>query len=72
MAAPNEIKKVLLKDIVIPAGTMFTTAPIKTERTGGDHYECLVGLSDNTCGSFVYDIDPEMHSELDEYFTDLK
>lgn len=64
-------QKVLLKDIVIPAGTVLDVAPSKTVRAGDDHFECIIGLSDNTSGSFTYCMndDPDV---LAEYFTDLK
>ena len=64
-------KKVLLKDIVIPAGTVLDTAPQRTERDN-THYDCVIGLSDNTHGTFTYCIDPDYPSELDKYFTDIK
>lgn len=60
------MKKTLLKDIVIPKGTVFHTAPSKTERFGDEHYETIIGLSKNTSGSFVYCIDEV--DELKEYF----
>jgi len=63
------MKKVLLKDIVIPKGTVFNRSPITTERYGEDHFECVIGLSKNTSGFLEYCIDS---NELDEYFTDLK
>ncbi len=56
--------KVLLQDIVIPKGTIFRDAPLKTVRAAGKFIECLVGLSDNTTGSFVYEVD----DEVGEYF----
>ena len=65
------MKKVLLKDIIIPAGTVFNTAPTKTERDN-NHFDCVVGLSDNTWGTMTYCIDPDCKDELAEFFTDLK
>ena len=67
----TEMEKVLLKDIVIPKGTIFRQAPLKTVREGNDHFDCVVGLSDNTSGVFEYCIDADF-DELDEYFTDVK
>ena len=64
------MSKVLLKDIVIPAGTVFDAAPHRTERDD-THYDCTIGLSDNTHGTLTYCIDPDF-DELGEYFTDLK
>ena len=66
----TEKKFVLLKDIVIPKGTVLKRAPIKTKRFGEDHFSVSVGLSDNTTGEFEYCID-ELE-ELSEYFTELK
>jgi len=59
-------KKVLLKDIVIPAGTVFTTAPEKIQMNPGEHVECIVGLTKNTAGSLIYQIS----DELGEWFAD--
>lgn len=64
-------KKVLLKDIVIPAGTVFDSAPRKTVRDN-THYDCVIGLSKNTTGSVTYCIDPGYKEELSEYFANLK
>ena len=60
------MKKTLLKDIVIPKGTVFYTAPSWTQRYGNEHYETIIGLSKNTSGSFVYYIDEP--DELKDYF----
>lgn len=60
------MKKVLLKDIVIPAGTIFDDAPTKTSRTYGCYVESIVGLTRNTAGSFIY----EVSDELNEWFAD--
>ena len=60
--------KILLRDIVIPAGTVFSQAPRKTQRMGGDHFECVIGLSRNTAGFFTYCIDEP--DELIDYFKD--
>lgn len=70
MAKKQEIKKVLLKDIVIPKGTVLTQSPRKTERHGDDHFSAVIGLSDNTSGEFEYCIgdDPEI---MAEYFATL-
>ena len=46
------LKRVLLRDIVIPAGTVFTEAPAKTERFG-DHVDALVSLSDDCSANFT-------------------
>lgn len=61
---------VLIKDIVIPAGTKFTTGPIKVEYEGDSHYECTIGLSKNTSGSLVYDLS-ELE-ELEDHFREIQ
>ena len=64
------MQKILLKDIVIPAGTLFSPAPVKVSRTDDEFFSCTIGLSANTAGDFTYGIDPDYLSELDEYFGD--
>jgi len=59
----------LLKDIVIPAGTVFSTAPAKTERFGNDHVSRVIGLSQNTAGEVNYCIDEP--AELAEWFEEV-
>lgn len=61
---------VLLKDIIIPKGTVLTKAPYKTERYGSGHYEATIGLSPDTSGSFHYYIDAD-EEMLDEYFKEI-
>lgn len=39
------MKAKLKRDIVIPAGTEFDTAPSKTERFGVGHIDCCIGLT---------------------------
>jgi hypothetical protein len=67
-----DMAKVLLKDIVIPKGTILRTAPRKTKRVGNCHFDCVIGLSTNTAGHFEYCIDSDYLEELDEYFADIK
>ena len=62
---------VLLKDIVIPKGTVFTVASRETKRYGEGHYEATIGLSKNTSGSIHYSIDDD-EEIMEEYFTTLK
>ena len=52
------MRKRLLKDIIIPKGTIFNKAPARTERYGEGHFDCVVGLSTNTSGHFEYYIGP--------------
>lgn len=62
------MKKVLLKDIVIPAGTVFYDTPTKREFSKGCFVEAVVGLTKDTAGMFSY----EVSADLGEWFTDLK
>lgn len=64
-------KVLLLKDITIPKGTIFNTAPCQTKRYGQGHLEATIGLSPNTSGSFTYFIDPDCIGELDTFFEDV-
>ena len=63
------MKKLLLRDIVIPAGTMFHDAPSSTTRAPG-HIVATIGFSPNTSGDLVYfvDDDPE---EMAKWFADV-
>lgn len=65
------MEKVLLKDIVIPAGTIFRDAPNKTSRSSG-YGEAIIGLTNDTCGSFIYDIEGDDAEELKKWFVDTK
>lgn len=60
---------VLLQDIVIPKGTIFRQAPALI-RLDDSNFECTIGLSNNSYGTFVYSIDPE--DELSDFFTEVK
>lgn len=64
------MKKKLLKDIVIPAGTIFDDAASKTVRSSG-HVETIIGLTNNTFGSLVYFVD-DYKEELKEWFSDIE
>ena len=57
----------LLKDIIIPKGTILNIAPALTRRAEGNHFYCTVGLTKNSCGIFDYYIDPS-DIELADYF----
>jgi len=62
------MKKVLVKDLVIPAGTIFTDAPVKTIRNG-ECGQAVIGLTKNTIGflEYYFDDDKEL---LMEWFCD--
>lgn len=53
MVRRKESEYVLLRDIVIPAGAVFKTAPDGVQR-GVPHKELLVGIGPDTCGSLVF------------------
>ena len=63
--------KMLLKDIIIPKGTVFQKAPIKTKRFGDGHFCAIIELTDNTYGEFEYCMDECDEAELSDYFMDL-
>jgi len=46
--------KILKKDIIIPKGTIFYIAPTVTNRHGSDHYEHVIGLTNNSCDFLTY------------------
>jgi hypothetical protein len=48
----NKIK--VIKDTVIPAGTVMFTSARKTERHGEGHFTATIGLSTDTSGDFTY------------------
>jgi hypothetical protein len=51
------LKMKLLKDIVIPAGTIFQQRFGTTDYGGGDMYQEIFGLTDDTSGYVTYGID---------------
>lgn len=59
----------LKKDIVIKAGTVFDRAPAITKR-GSNAFECIIGLTKNSAGSFVYYMEPS-DSDLKEWFEEV-
>ena len=62
------MRKKLLKDIVIPAGTIFDDAPTHTTRAEGT-IDCVFGLTDNTSGTVEYFIGDDSEL-LEEWFED--
>ena len=66
------MEKVLLKDIVIPAGTVFSDAPTETRRAPGNFGETVIGLSKNTYGTLVYELNGDDADELAEWFADVR
>jgi hypothetical protein len=61
-------KRVLLKDIVIPAGTVFDDAPVRTDRSAGCYVETVIGLTPNTAGFLTY----QVSDDLGEWFAPLR
>lgn len=59
--------RILVKDIVIPAGTIFSESARKTERYGDGHIGCVIGLSDNTSGEFNYFVGDDQE-KMAKYF----
>jgi hypothetical protein len=75
---PSDKLKVLKQDIVIPAGTIFHRSPLRRELIGDDHFEHVVGLTNDSCGELSYYVDPndpelkEWFAEIDEEFDAVK
>ena len=61
----------LKKDIVIKAGTVFETAPVKTERIGDGHVAHIFGLSKDTSGEISYCIESD-DPDLQDWFEVLE
>lgn len=70
MSKQKRKEYVVLKDIIIPAGTKLQQAPVKTERADDGWYDCVIGLSDNSYGYLTYDLSEI--KELSEWFAELK
>jgi hypothetical protein len=62
--------KVLLRDILIPAGTIFHKAAVQTQRHGDDHFEHTLGLTKDTSGELTYCID-QGDPRINEWFADV-
>lgn len=61
MAKKTEPRLVLLRDIVIPAGTVLDRAA--DERGGWASVECVVGLGKDACGYLVVPADIDRDAE---------
>lgn len=48
------MKAILKKDIIIKAGSVFYSSPVKTERVGDCHVGIDIGLSKDTSGFLSY------------------
>lgn len=62
------MRKVLLREIIIPAGTVFEDAPSRIQYAEGCYVTATIGLSENTAGNITY----EVSDEVAEWFTDHK
>lgn len=62
------MKKVLLKDIIIPAGTVFDDAPYKCEYSKKCYVEAVIGLTKDTSGYITY----QTSDDLKEWFAELR
>lgn len=69
MTTPSKIK--LLKDIVIPAGTVFENCDGHTRRFVSGNFDTVIGLSKDSSGSLIYGFEP-LDEELKEWFEVVK
>lgn len=69
MKSPKKIR--LLKDLVIPAGTVFDNCDGHTKKFVSGNYETTIGLSKDSSGSLVYGFEP-MDGILTEWFEEVK
>jgi hypothetical protein len=61
------MKAKLLQHIVIPAGTVFDTAPVKMILVP-PHVEHTIGLTKNTHGTIIFSLDKLEAEELSGWF----
>ena len=64
--------KRLIKDIIIPKGTILRTAPSFTSRDTNVCFDVEVGLTKDTVGVFEYIFYEGHEDELNEYFEDIE
>ena len=50
----------LMKDIVIPCGSIFSCIDGEKRAFINGNYRMSLGLSDDTCGEVIYGIDPSV------------
>jgi hypothetical protein len=64
----------LLKDIVIPKGTIFENCDGMTSHFSNDNYLSTIGLTKNTSGRIIYGIDSSAacKEENAEWFEEVK
>jgi|APSaa5957512622_1039677.scaffolds.fasta_scaffold44559_2 hypothetical protein len=69
--------KVLIKDLIIPKGTVFKTVSPGSESkyVSDDYASALFGLTNDTYGEIIYSFDKSISNKqkekLEEYFVDL-
>ena len=62
----------LKKDIVIPAGTMFSGIPKNSNtKYHEDNYETSIGLTRNSFGTLVYCVDRDDAELLKDWFVEV-
>lgn len=66
----KKLKKKLLKDIIIPAGAIFSDESGRTSYFGCGMFGTIIGLTRDSSGEFLYGIDKN-DKELNEWFEDL-
>lgn len=60
------MKKVLIKNLIIPAGTIFNEAPKKIELSGEGHFSTIIGMSNDSYGELLYHFDIPNNEDLTE------
>ncbi len=64
--------KILKKDIIIPAGSIFTPAAKVTQRFTDEHFEYTIGLNNDTFGTLTYCIEPGLDDWFQDWHVDTK
>lgn len=65
-------KYVLKKDVVFPKGTVFENIDGSQRDFVLGNYEALIGLTDDTFGQFVYNIDELDDKITEEWFEEVE
>jgi len=64
-------KKVLLKDIVIKAGTVFESIDGRTSNYVDGNYSCTLGLTKDSYGELIYSFDTN-DKDASDWFEDME
>ena len=70
MAKRRVKEKVLIRDLVIPAGTVFKCCDGRSTTYGENNYACDIGVTNDTSGELIYGFDD--HDQAEKFFVDLK